>query len=152
MGIFKGEDMLSAAFFVVVGAAFGCLALFQLPLGTFSEMGSGLFPLIVSICLVLIGVVLGLKGLAARNGSDLTLTSGLQWRPLVLISVGPVIFGVLIERWGMVSAVFAAAFVSSFASSSVTPVRALLVASGLTAACALIFHVALGLPIPLFGR
>ena len=76
----------------------------------------------------------------------------LAWKPLALVTLATVLFGLLLPVLGLVVALFVLALVAAAASAKfrLDP-RALAGLVVLIAACALVFVTALGVPLPLFG-
>ena len=157
MSIQKTSDAKAALLFIAIGLAFGATSIIYLPIGTVLEMGPGYFPLVVSAILAVIGLVLLAGALITRskqpliNGPENSVSS-FSWRGTLLVLAFPLLFALVVNRGGLIPAVFISTFVSSFASSAATPLRALIVAAALTACCTLIFSYGLGLPIALIGR
>jgi hypothetical protein len=76
----------------------------------------------------------------------------MAWKPLVLVLGSVVLFGILLDRLGLLIALPCLIIVSALASRNsrldVTSVAALI---GLVAFCALVFIKGLGVPMPLIG-
>jgi hypothetical protein len=76
----------------------------------------------------------------------------LAWRPLVLVLGATVLFGLLLDRLGLLIALPCLLVVSAMASRysrlDATSVAAMI---GLVAFCALVFVKGLGVPMPLLG-
>lgn len=140
------QDISAGLIFVGIGAFFAYHS-FSLNLGTPLRMGPGFFPL--ALALVLIGL-----GIAICVRSAVDEIEPLQFVPLrslIPILAAPILFGITIRGLGIVPSIAMVALIASLASRRVTVLRALGITVGLTVFCALVFHYALGLPIPLFG-
>jgi hypothetical protein len=106
-------------------------------------MGPGYYPLLVGLILVGLGSAIAVRALASGPGP----IGAVNWRGIALISLAPVIFGALLPGMGVVAAVAASAFATSFASRRVSPLLAIGASVGLAVFCVLIFVVGLGLPL-----
>jgi hypothetical protein len=118
------------------------------PHGSSARMGPGYVPMALGSILAIFGVVsVGRSFL--RSGEAI---SALAWRPLVLILGSVVLFGLLLDRVGVLIALPCLIVVSALASRisliDVTSVSALV---GLVAFCVVVFVKGLGVPMPLIG-
>ena len=141
------KDASAGALFIVLGLAFGLNAYLSLDLGTTMRMGPGYFPLLLSGLLVILGVAILLRAFGAPNEA----WGAFAWRGLLFISVGPILFGALIQGLGLVPALAIIAFVTSFASQRMSLWLAIALSAGLTLFCVAVFSWGLGSPIRLFG-
>jgi hypothetical protein len=144
---FNRQELAVGAIFVAIGLLFGGLTLIDLDIGVARRMGPGYFPVVLSGLLIAIGIAVALRGARLPE-------AGLQpvpWRGIAFLLPLPVFFGLTIAGLGLVPVIAASTFVAAFASPKTTPFMALALAAGLAAGCAVVFHYALGLPIPLFG-
>lgn len=93
------EDFWAGVMFI----SFGLLAVYMAqdyPFGTTSRMGPGYFPTWLGIIMMVLGAAIALSGL--RNAGA---TIGKwAWRPMILLSIGFVIFGWAIDHLGFVIA------------------------------------------------
>src|SRR6185436_17392759 len=104
------QDFGAAAVFVAIGVA-GLYFASDLSFGTASRMGPGYFPMLLSAVILLIGLIVGVKALSVE-GPPL---DRIPLRPIVIIVVCIVGFGILIERLGVAIAAAALVLVASFA-------------------------------------
>jgi hypothetical protein len=145
---FNTKQASAGAIFVVVGVFFGVYAAITLDFGTARNMGPGYFPVVLSGLLV----VLGLSSLVASLGQeDIERLSVTPWRGIVLITLAPVVFGLLLDGLGLVLSVAAVVLLTAYASVRATLLRSVLLAVAISAFCSLVFHYGLGIPVPLFG-
>jgi len=141
------QDFALGLFFMVVGIVAGVIAL-GYPIGTPGRMGPGFFPLAISALLTLTGLGALLR---ARRAGSLPIEA-VEWRPVFIVPVVVVVFGLLIERLGLPLAVFV--LIVGTASASVRfeiDLKAAAGAAVFSAICALLFVKLLGLPIPMAG-
>jgi Tripartite tricarboxylate transporter TctB family len=118
------------------------------PLGTSARMGPGYFPTVLGAVLAIFGAVsIGRSFL--RPGEPI---SAFAWRPLIFVLGSTVLFGLLLQRVGILVALTCLIVVSALASRNsrldVTSVAALI---GLVAFCVIVFVKGLGVPMPLIG-
>lgn len=133
----------------VLFMGFGLVALViaqSYPLGVASRMGPGYFPRILGILLVGLGALLSLRGF--RSGGEAM--SRWHWRPLGIVLLSVLVWGLTAQWLGLIVASLALVFVSSVASDEFGWRQAL--ASGaIQAACVVaIFVYGLGVPLPMW--
>jgi putative tricarboxylic transport membrane protein len=117
-------------------------------LGTSERMGPGYFPTALGSILALFGVVSIGRSLI-RPGEAI---AALAWRPLVLVLGATVLFGLLLDRLGLLIALPCLIVVSALASRySRLDATSIVAMIGLVAFCALVFVKGLGVPMPLIG-
>ena len=117
-------------------------------LGSSARMGPGYFPAALGAILAVFGAVsVGRSFL--RPGEAI---AAFAWRPLVLVLGSVVLFGLLLDRVGVLIALPCLIVVSALASRhsriNVTSVSALV---GIVAFCVIVFVKGLGVPMPLIG-
>jgi Tripartite tricarboxylate transporter TctB family len=91
------KDLVAGLLFITVGiAAIGIAANYTL--GTAARMGPGYFPRMLGMLLIVLGAILAARSLRL-NGPPLP---GWKWRP-VLVTLGSVVmFGLIVNRVGLV--------------------------------------------------
>jgi putative tricarboxylic transport membrane protein len=127
--------------------AIGLFALWQgwkLPLGTLRSMGAGMLPFSLAVMLCMGGVGLIITSFM-HKGVELEAWS---IRGLIFIIGGVVVFAFTIQRLGLIFAGPLSMIIGSMASEEFDWKEAIVFSIILTAACALLFKTALGLPIP----
>ncbi len=130
--------------FGVAGLWFGA----SYPMGSAGKMGSGYFPKVLATALVIFGLV-SIARSFVLNGSAIT---RVHLKPLVLILLACLLFGLLLEPLGMIISLFVLIMLSAMASRDFAlDSKSLLGALGLIAACALVFVKGLGVQMPLVG-
>jgi len=115
-------------------------------MGTAGRMGPGYFPMALGIVLGLIGLVIIVRSLIAGSGA----IGVLQLRPLLVLAGAVVLFGLLIERLGLVITLLAVIAVSALASRESRPLETAVLAASLAAFSVGIFVYALRLPLALW--
>ena len=118
------------------------------PQGSSARMGPGYFPAALGSILAIFGMVSVARSLL-RSGEAV---ATFAWRPLLLVLGSVVLFGLLLDRAGVLIALPCLIVVSALASRNsrinVTSVSALV---GLVAFCIVVFVKGLGVPMPLIG-
>jgi hypothetical protein len=106
----RRKDTLAGAVFVLFGTLAFIVAQ-RYPAGVLLDMGPGYFPRALSALLVLLGLAVMARGLRTASGG------AAQWafRPLVILTLSMILFGLLVERVGLVPAMVALIFVSAAA-------------------------------------
>jgi Tripartite tricarboxylate transporter TctB family len=140
------QDFWAGLMLIGVGAAAVVIAR-NYSFGTALRMGPGYFPSILGGLLALAGLYLVAKGL--RGGEKVG--GGWSLRAMIVLPLSLVLFGLLMEHAGFVPALAVLIFGSAAAGSEFKLVEVALLTVLLTAACAVVFVWALGLPYPLFG-
>ncbi len=137
------RNLLKGLFLVAISVVFG-LGSFRYPMGDFARAGPGLFPLLVSCLLCVLGV-------AAVARSLLTERIPLRFNPrnIALILASLCGFALISEHVNMIAGIVFMVFCASLAGSSFSVARSLKIAGGLIVV-ALIFERLLGLQLPLY--
>ena len=139
------QEFLSGVMFVVIALAFIVFG-WNLPRGTAVNMGPGYIPLGTAI-------ILGLLGLACIARSFFHRGTGVEppvWRPVLLVPLAVLVFGLALEPLGLVIAIFLAVFIGRGAIPQARFSHTLLLAVGLTVLCVSLFYYGFGLPVLLW--
>jgi hypothetical protein len=143
------QDFGAGAVFVAIGAA-GLYFASDLSFGSAARMGPGYFPMLLSAIILLIGVVVGVKALSVEGPP----VERIPLRPIVIIVVCIVGFGLLIERLGVAIAAAALVLLASFARPGARSgsrfVESIALAIGLSVFVIVVFVYALGQPLPVW--
>ena len=137
------RNLVRGLVLIAISLAFGLPAL-RYPIGEFSHAGAGLFPLMVSGLLLLIGVVTMVR---ARFVDHVPLD--FQARNIAIILASLCGFALLSHFLNMTVGIVFMVFCSAFAGSSYSVVRNIKIAAGLIAV-AFAFQKLLGLNLPLY--
>ncbi len=140
------KDFWTGLAFIAFGIAFLAIAM-AYPIGTARRMGPAYFPTILSIILILIGLGATARGLLTK-GTPIT---GFAFKPMVLIALGTVGFGLLIRDAGLVVSIVLLVVISAYSSMNFSWRATGLLAAGLSVFCVIIFVKGLGLSIPIIG-
>ena len=108
----RSKDFLSGLIFVVsggLGLALGA----DLQVGTGARMGPGYFPMLLCWALIGIGSVLVARVFVIASET----MEAWAWRPLTLVTISLVLFGLLVERAGLAVAMLLLVCVGAYAGS-----------------------------------
>lgn len=140
------KDFLSGLMFAGIGG--GAIFLGQdYEMGEAVRMGPGYFPTFLGAMLCLVGLVCVIRSLRLQG----TPVGKLALKPLILVTLSILVFGLLLRHAGLVAALATTLLLSAMASSQFGIKQTVLTIVLLTAFCYLVFIKGLGLPIPLIG-
>jgi putative tricarboxylic transport membrane protein len=147
MKIRAQKDFWSGVMFLAF-ATVAMVAASGYAMGSGGRMGPGYFPLLLGGVLALLGVILVARSLIidGEHSGHLNLV------PLLIIAAGVVLFGLSIERLGLVISLVAATIISALASRESRPVEVALLAAVLAAFSVGVFVYALRLPLPIWPQ
>jgi hypothetical protein len=138
------QDFGAAAVFVLIGIA-GLTFAGDLAFGSAARMGPGYFPTLLSAIILLIGIVVGIKALSIEGPP----IERIPLRPIAVIVICIVGFGVLIERLGVAITAAALILAASFARPGASLKESVLLAAGMSIFVIGVFVYALGQPLPI---
>jgi putative tricarboxylic transport membrane protein len=141
------QDFVGGVLLVAIGIL-GWLLIRRLPMGTAFRMGPAYVPTVVSGLIAAVGVILAARSLLVQ-GPRLEAD---RMRPLGVVLGSFVLFGLLIEGAGLVLASLALVLIAGFAAREQRWKEAIVVGAVLTAFAVILFHVLLGLPMPVWPR
>jgi putative tricarboxylic transport membrane protein len=144
------KDVLSGLLFVAV-ALFGLWLSRDYPIGTALRMGTGYVPRLLCWILLGLGVVILVMGL--REGQDerrVDFSDRSGWRPVVFVTASLVIFGLGLERLGLVISILLLIAVGAIAARGLRPLETLAAAVVLIVMSWASFILGLGLTIPVW--
>jgi hypothetical protein len=136
-------NFVRGIFLMIISLLFG-LASMKYKLGELSRSGPGMFPLLVSCLVFLIGVITLLR---ARLVAPVPVNYNVKNIALVLLGLCG--FTALSEHFNMIIGIVFLVFCTSFAGTSYSAVRNLKITAGLIAV-AFMFRNLLGLQLPLY--
>jgi hypothetical protein len=115
-------------------------------MGSGGKMGPGYFPLLLGIALAGLGALLVGRSLVLEG----TRVTRLQARPILMIVLGVILFGLMIPYLGLVVALAAVTAVSAFATRESRPLEVTALAAVLAAFSVGVFVYALRLPLTIW--
>ena len=148
MKIKSQRDFWSGLMFVCVGLAFAIGAT-NYSMGNSARPGPGYFPLILSVIMAILGGVVLFKALTIET-EDGDPVGGMAWRPLIVIVLAIVVFGLALPRLGLLLTVPLLIFIVSQAGDEFRWKEVLANAVVLTVAAWAIFVLGLKLTLPLY--
>ncbi len=140
----RNQDFWAGLMFLGIGA----VAIFvarNYPFGRLLRMGAGYFPTLLGWVLILFGAYIMVKGLRKA----VKVQGSWPIRPVIVLPVMIVLFGILLERAGFIPALAALAFGSAAAGKEFRWGEVLLLTAFLTVLSLAVFVWGLGLPFPL---
>lgn len=137
---------LSGLMFFAIGVA-AILIASKYPLGSASNMGPGYFPILLSVALCGIGTASVFRSVAREVEHDVP-----SWPlvPALSVAFGVLVFGVTVERFGLVVASALLLLCVGFGQIRTRPLEYLVVSIVLVAFSSLLFVKLLGLPLELW--
>lgn len=145
MHIRAPKDFWSGIMFVAF-ASVALLAARGYSLGSAGRMGPGYFPLLLGSVLAFIGLILIVRS-AVVDGDAIT---RMQILPLAIIAAAVVLFGILLQPFGLVISLGLVTLVSAFASRESKPLEVSALMFTLLAFATGVFVYGLRLPLPLW--
>lgn len=139
----RNQNVLRAIFVIAVSLAFG-LGSLRYSVGTFAEAGPGLFPLLISMLLLIMGLVSLLR---ARFVEAVPMVFAARGFIIILMSFFG--FAAISQLVNMIAGIVFMVFCASFAGSSFSWIRNLKIALGLVVIAFLMKKV-LGIDLPLY--
>ncbi|MDP9902504.1 tripartite tricarboxylate transporter TctB family protein [Variovorax ginsengisoli] len=139
----NNRNFIRGIFLMAIAALFGGVAT-NYSIGSFSRSGPGLFPIMVSSFLFLIGLITAVRSFFVER-----LPVDYNVKNIAIILTSLVGFAVISEHVNMILAIVFMVFVSTFAGTSYSVVRNIKISIGLVAV-AFAFKNLLGLNLPLY--
>jgi uncharacterized membrane protein len=138
------RDFWSGVMLIGIGVA-AILIARDYEFGSARRMGPGYFPVLLGALLVLFGLWLLVKGLRAPERIE----GAWSLRPLIVLPLSMVLFGLLMDRAGFIPAMAVLVFGAALAGTEFKLVEVTLLTIGLIIFSVLVFIWGLGLPYPL---
>jgi len=138
-------DLLAGLMFAAI-ALFGLYLVRDYDMGTAARMGTGYVPRLVCWIMLALGAAIAVRGFQAEREPE----EPLAWRPLLMVPLAIVAFGLLVDRAGLVAAATALIVIGAFASRGVRPLETLALGLVLIAGSVLVFVWGLGLSMDIW--
>lgn len=142
--ISNNRDFWSGVMFIVIGAAAMYISR-DYKFGSALRMGPGFFPTVLGGILIVIGAYVLCLGLRSKE----KIKGAWSIRPLIVLPLALVLFGLLMEHAGFIPALAVLIFVSALGGREFKFTEVLLVAALLIALSVAVFIWGLNLPYPL---
>ncbi len=149
MTIRAPKDFWSGIMFLAF-AAVALLAARGYSLGSAGRMGPGYFPMLLGGVLGVLGLILVVRSLLIEGGNESESVARLHLVPLVVTTLSVCLFGLALERLGLVAAVIIVIGVSALASRESRLIETSALALVLAAFSVGVFVYALRLPLPVW--
>jgi hypothetical protein len=137
------QDLGAGVVFVLIGVA-GIYFGTDLTFGTAGRMGPGFFPILLSGLIILVGIIVGFKGLTIEGPP----IEAFQFRPILFITAAILLFGYLIDAIGLALTAIILTLVAAYARRDARPTESLLLGGALALFAVLVFVHALSQPLP----
>jgi putative tricarboxylic transport membrane protein len=137
------QDIGAGVVFLVIGAA-GIYFGSDLAFGTAGRMGPGYFPVLLSGLIIVVGLVMGFKGLTIEGPP----IEPVQLRPILFIIAAILIFGFLIEQIGLALTAILLTIFAAYARPEVKLSETILLGVGLALFTVVVFVYVLGQALP----
>jgi hypothetical protein len=141
MTIKNHKDAAAGLVFILIGS-FAFVYAHAYAIGSALNMGPGFFPALLGVILLLLGLFILARSISATPDRP----ERIGWRPLLLLPLGVLLFGLMIDRLGLLAAMLAAVLLSRLAAPRFRPVEVLAVCAVLMAMTSVLFVYGLGLP------
>jgi Tripartite tricarboxylate transporter TctB family len=145
IGLHNTQDLTCGLFFMAV-ALLGMWFGKDLPVGSPTRLGTGVFPRILCWGMLITGGIIFLKGLVTE-GEKL---GHIAWRPVILVSVAATAFALAIEPLGLVIAMLALIIAAAFAGHEFYPKEVIVYTIIQVVIGVALFVWGLGMPIKTF--
>ena len=140
----NNKDFLAGLMFIGIGVA-AFVAALDYPFGSTVRMGPGYFPRVLAGIIIFFGIITMLKGLRVQDA----VKNVWGWRALAWITLSLVLFGWLMDRFGMIPALVAMFFCSAYAGHEFKWKEVTILTVIMTVFAIGVFVIGLGLPYPL---
>jgi hypothetical protein len=143
------KDLLAGLLFCAFGIGAAAIA-HGYSLGTLNRMGSGFFPTAIGVGLTVLGAIVAIRAVLKPETSEPV--AALDFRPIFFIGAAIVLYGLLVEDFGLVAALAALIVVARLAGREGSLAELVLMVAILIAVAVGIFVYALGIRLPLWPR
>jgi len=138
----RSKDALSGLLFVSAGLV-GIVLSLGLPIGDRIRMDAGYMPFVLSVALTGLGILILARGLF-----NAATAAAWQLRPLFFVVASALVFGLTIERTGLLLSIFLTVLTAAPAFPEWRRAESVALAAGLSLFSVLLFVILLRLPIP----
>ena len=139
----NNRNLVKGLFLIAIALAFGLGAL-RYPMGGFGRAGPGLFPLLISSLLLILGIAAVVRALIVDR-----VPLVFQPRNISIILASLCAFALISEYVNMIIGIISMVFLATIAGSSYSVARNIKICAGLIAV-AFVFWKVLGLQLPLY--
>ena len=136
------QDFFAGLMFIAFGAV-GAWVAQKYPFGTSIRMGPGYLPVVLSWCMVVMGVIITARGVVL-DGDKI---APIKLRPLLFVLGAVLVYAYSIERLGLAISVFLVTALSAAANPAVRWLETAILGVALVVFCVLVFIHGLSLPL-----
>ena len=147
MNRFFNAEVASGLLVILLGV-FAWVSIGSIEIGRLSDMGPGYLPRVLAVLMLGSGIGMTAIGVV-RGGPPLP---DLQARPLALVCLAVVIFGVSVDKLGMVAAVVTSTVLATLAAPITRHRETPILCVGLAVFAVLVFVKGLAMPISIWPR
>ena len=147
MHVMSQKDFWSGLMFAAFGIFFAGFGT-QYTFGTGARMGPGYFPTVLGTILIVLGVAIALAAMSPK--AEEHRVAKFSWFTILLVLGSVVLFGLLLNRAGLVISLVTVVMVSSYASHEFGWKAAIINTVALLALCLFVFVYALNIQFPLW--
>lgn len=140
------KDLLAGLMFCAFGVGAAVVAR-DYNFGSLNRMGSGFFPIVIGLGIAILGSIITANALLKPESSQPI--GNIELRPVFFIGLAIIVFGFLIEDWGLIAALLALIVIARFAGYEGGPVEVAIMVVVLTAIAIAIFVYALNIRLNL---
>jgi hypothetical protein len=146
------KQIVKGAALFAFGVLYAGYAYMQLPVGRLSNMGAGMFPLIIGSVVALFGLGFAVPALiaittGAAGGDPSDRWEKFDWRGALAVSVSIAAFAAVVGRFGLIPATLAMTAIAAFGNRKITPLMVMWLSAGFLVTTYLIFVLGLNLPL-----
>jgi hypothetical protein len=145
----KNKDLLAGIMFLTIGIIF-FVGAYNYSMGTAARMGPGYFPRILGAIMAVLGIATAAVGLKNQAKWAQTAGIGWTWKPVILVTIAVVLFGVALPKLGILSAIIILIALSGYAAHDKNYRELAFVAVFMCLFCAAVFVYGLKLQMKLF--
>ena len=139
------QDFLAGLMFVAFGVV-GAYIARKYPFGTSVRMGPGYLPVVLSWCMIALGVLIVGKSLILEGPGF----GRVKLRPLVFVLGCVLVYALTIERLGLAISTFLTTVICAYADTNMRWVETLILGVALSAFCVVTFIYGLSLPLSIW--
>jgi len=114
------KDMFAGLMFLTFGIGAAVIAQ-NYSLGTLARMGSGYFPMMIGSLIAIMGLAILVRAILRPGSSEPVAT--IEFRPILFIAAAIVIFGLVIDDFGIIAALAALIVIARFAGREGGPIE-----------------------------
>ena len=140
------KDLLAGLMFCAFGVGAAVVAR-DYNFGSLSRMGSGFFPIVIGLGIAMLGSIITARALLKPESSEPI--GVLELKPVFFVSVAIIVFGFLVDDWGLIAALVALIVLARFAGHEGSPLEVAIMVVVLTAIAIAIFVYALSIRLNL---